>query len=130
MLIPLVARAGVLAEIDSALAAAHQADTSSLRLLAELAPALRTMPAVILVTARDGDRDWHGRLDMRTTLLRSSDVISLQPLAASDVAVVVAGVIGAPAGPDLVRVIAERSAGNPFLATELVRTGDDADRGD
>ena len=26
---------------------------------------------------------------------------------------------GAPAGPDLIRVIAERSAGNPFLATEL-----------
>ena len=33
----------------------------------------------------------------------------------------VAGVTGAPAGPDLVRVIAERSAGNPFLATELAR---------
>ena len=63
---------------------AHQADTSSLRLLAELAPALRTMPAAVLVTARDGDRDWRGRLDMRTTLLRSGLVISLQPLAASD----------------------------------------------
>jgi hypothetical protein len=33
----------------------------------------------------------------------------------------VAGVTGAPAGPDLVRVIAERSAGNPFLVTELAR---------
>ncbi len=100
---------------------AHQADTSSLRLLAELAPALRTMPAAVLVTARDGDQDWRGRLDIRTTLLRSGEVISLQPLAVSDVAAVVAGVTGAPAGPDLVRVIAERSAGNPFLATELAR---------
>jgi hypothetical protein len=100
---------------------AHQADTSSLRLLTELAPALRTMPAVVLVTARDGDRDWHGRLDMRTALLRSGDVISLQPLAEGDVAAVVAGVTGAPAGPDLVGVIAERSAGNPFLVTELAR---------
>ena len=100
---------------------AHQADTSSLRLLAELAPALRTMPAAVLVTARDGDRDWHGRLDMRTALLRSGDVISLQPLAEGDVAAVVAGVTGAPAGPDLVGVIAERSAGNPFLVTELAR---------
>ena len=85
---------------------AHQADTSSLRLLTELAPALRTMPAAVLVTARDGDRDWHGRLDMRTALLRSGDVISLQPLAEGDVAAVVAGVTGAPAGPDLVGVIA------------------------
>jgi len=100
---------------------AHQADTSSLRLLAELAPALRTMPAVVLVTVRDGDRDWHGRLDMRTALLRSGDVISLQPLAEADVAAVVAGVTGAPAAPDLVGVIAERSAGNPFLVTELTR---------
>jgi len=100
---------------------AHQADTSSLRLLTELAPALRTMPAAVLVTARDGDRDWHGRLDMRTALLRSGDVISLQPLAEGDVAAVVAGVTGVPAGPDLAGVIAERSAGNPFLVTELAR---------
>ena len=100
---------------------AHEADTSSLRLLAELAPALRTMPAAVLVTARDGDRDWRGRLDMRTALLRSGDVISLQPLAVGDVAAVVAGVTGGPAGPGLVRVIAERSGGNPFLVTELSR---------
>ncbi|HMH35455.1 MAG TPA: AAA family ATPase, partial [Streptosporangiaceae bacterium] len=111
------AKRPVLVVIDDA----HQADVSSLRLLAELAPALRTMPAAVLVTARDGDRDWHGRLDMRTALLRSGDVISLQPLAEGDVAAVVAGVTGAPAGPDLVEVIAERSAGNPFLVTELAR---------
>ena len=111
------AKRPVLVVIDDA----HQADVSSLRLLAELAPALRTMPAAVLVTARDGDRDWHGRLDMRTALLRSGDVISLQPLAEDDVAAVVAGVTGAPAGPDLVGVIAERSAGNPFLVTELAR---------
>ncbi|HEX3310532.1 MAG TPA: AAA family ATPase, partial [Streptosporangiaceae bacterium] len=111
------AKRPVLVVIDDA----HQADVSSLRLLTELAPALRTMPAAVLVTARDGDRDWHGRLGMRTALLRSGDVISLQPVAEGDVAAVVAGVTGAPAGPDLVGVIAERSAGNPFLATELAR---------
>jgi hypothetical protein len=41
----------VLVVIDDA----HQADPSSLRLLAELGPALRAMPAAVLVTARDGD---------------------------------------------------------------------------
>jgi hypothetical protein len=51
-----------------------------------------------VLTARDGDRDWRGRLDMRTTLLRSGQVISLRPLAASDLAAVAAGVTGAPAG--------------------------------
>ena len=110
------ARRPVLVVFDDA----HQADTSSLWLLAELAPALRTMPAAVLVRARRR-RDWRGRLDMRTTLLRSGQVISLQPLAASDLAAVVADVTGAPAGPDLIRIIAERSAGNPFLATELAR---------
>ena len=77
---------------------AHQADTSSLRLLAELAPALRTMPAAVLVTARDGDQDWRGRWTYEPTLLRSGEVISLQPLAVSDVAAVVAGVTGARPG--------------------------------
>jgi hypothetical protein len=100
---------------------AHQADMSSLRLLAELAPALRTMPAAVLVTARDSDRDWHGRLDMRTALLRSGVAISLRPLADGDIAAVVASLTGGPARPDLVSVIAERSAGNPFLVTELAR---------
>jgi len=87
------ARRPVLVVIDDA----HQADTSSLRLLAELAPALRTMPVAVLVTARDGDRDWHDRPDLRTALLRSGVVISLQPLADGDIAAVVAGVTGGPA---------------------------------
>jgi hypothetical protein len=52
------ARQPVLVVIDDA----HQADVSSLRLLAELAPALRTMPAAVLVTARDGRPD---RLPLR-----------------------------------------------------------------
>ncbi len=100
---------------------AHQADTSSLRLLAELAPALRAMPAAVLVTARDGDQDWRGRLDERGALLRSGLVIALPPLGEDDVAGLVAGVAGTPPGPALVAIIAERSGGNPLLATELAR---------
>jgi hypothetical protein len=100
---------------------AHQADTSSLRLLAELAPVLRAMPAAVLVTARDGDQDWHGRMDERSVLLRSGLVITLPPFGADDVAGLVAGVTGIPPAPDLVTIIAERSGGNPLLATELAR---------
>ena len=107
----------VLVVIDDA----HQADTSSLRLLTELAPALRAMPAVVLVTARDGDQAWRGRLDERDALLRSGLVITLPPFAEDDVAGLVAGVTGAPPAPNLVSVITERSGGNPFLATELAR---------
>jgi hypothetical protein len=107
----------VLVVIDDA----HQADMSSLRLLAELAPALRAMPTAVLVTARDGDQAWQGRLDERGALLRSGLVITLTPFGEDDVAGLVAGVTGAPPEPDLVRVIAERSGGNPLLVTELAR---------
>ncbi|HET9969174.1 MAG TPA: AAA family ATPase, partial [Streptosporangiaceae bacterium] len=111
------ARRPVLVVIDDA----HQADTSSLWLLAELAPALRAMPAAVLVTARDGDQDWRDRLDERGALLRSGLVITLPPLGEDDVADLVAGVAGTPPGPALVAIIAERSGGNPLLATELAR---------
>jgi predicted ATPase len=79
------------------------------------------MPAAVLVTARDGDQAWQGRLDVRGALLRSALVITLPPFTESDVAGLVAGLTGAPPTPDLVRVIAERSGGNPFLVTELAR---------
>ncbi|HEU5385395.1 MAG TPA: AAA family ATPase [Streptosporangiaceae bacterium] len=100
---------------------AHHADTSSLRLLAELAPALRAMAATVLVTARDSDQDWQGRPAERNALLRSGLVITLPPFGPDDVASLVGAVTGAPPGPDLVAVIAERSGGNPLLATELAR---------
>ncbi|HEX5297941.1 MAG TPA: AAA family ATPase [Streptosporangiaceae bacterium] len=98
------ARRPVLVVIDDA----HQADTSSLRLLAELAPALRAMPAAVLVTARDGDQDWRGRLDESGALLRSGPVITLPPLGEDDVAGLVTGVAGTPPGPALVAIIEGR----------------------
>ncbi len=107
----------VLVVIDDA----HQADPSSLRLLADLAPALRTTPAAVLVTARDGDQAWPGRLDERGALLRSALVITLPPFTETDMAGLVASLTGAPPAPDLVRIIAERSGGNPLLVTELTR---------
>ena len=100
---------------------AHQADTMSLWLLSELAPTLRAMPVAVLVTAREGDRAWQGRLSERAALLRSGLVITLPPFGEDDVAGLLAGVSGAPAMPDLVRVIAERSGGSPLLVTELAR---------
>jgi AAA ATPase domain len=110
-------RRPVLVVIDDA----HQADTSSLKLLAELAPALRALSSAVLVTVRDGDQAWHGRLEERSALLRSGPVITLPPLGAADLADLVAEVTGELPAPGLVRVIAERSGGNPFLATELAR---------
>ncbi|HEY2691509.1 MAG TPA: AAA family ATPase [Streptosporangiaceae bacterium] len=98
----------------------HDADASSLRLLAELAPSLRVMPAVVIAAARDSDHDWPGRLDARSALMRFGTAIPLRPLGADDVQALVAGAIGSPPA-DLVRTISDRSGGNPFLATEMIR---------
>jgi hypothetical protein len=109
------ARRPVLVVVDDA----HQADPSSLRLLAELAPALRAMPVAVLVTTRDGDQAWQGRLDERGALLRSGLVITLPPFAEGDVADLVASLTRAPPAPDLVGVIAERSGDDAALAACL-----------
>jgi predicted ATPase len=97
-----------LAEVFAAVAAerpvlvivddAYHADTSSLRLLAELAPALRVMPAAVLVTARDGDQDWQGKAAERGALLRSGPVITLPPFGPDDVASLVGSVTASPGG--------------------------------
>ncbi|MGE5289362.1 MAG: ATP-binding protein [Micromonosporaceae bacterium] len=99
----------------------HEADASSLWLLAELAPSLRGTPVIVLATARDGEQSWQGRLDARSALMRSGISIPLQPFGEGDVAALVTGATGGPPPPALVRTISDRSGGNPFLATELVR---------
>jgi predicted ATPase len=97
-----------LAEVFAAVAAerpvlvivddAYHADTSSLRLLAELAPALRVMPAAVRVPPRDGDQDWQGKAAERGALLRSGPVITLPPFGPDDVASLVGSVTASPGG--------------------------------
>ena len=48
-------------------------------------------------------------------------MITLPPFAEGDVAGLVASLTGALPAPDLARIIAERSGGNPLLVTELAR---------
>ncbi|NBH03977.1 hypothetical protein, partial [Amycolatopsis sp. SID8362] len=47
----------------------HEADVSSLRLLAEVAETIRTARVVVLCTARDDDRAWSGHVQARALLL-------------------------------------------------------------
>ncbi|MBO0774278.1 MAG: AAA family ATPase, partial [Actinobacteria bacterium] len=99
----------------------HDADASSLRLLAELAPSLRGTPAVVLGAARDSDLAWQDRLGVRGTLMQLALTIGLQPLTPAEVAGLISADTGRPADPDLARMVCDRSGGNPFLATELIR---------
>lgn len=100
----------------------HDADASSLRLLADLEPALHRMPVAVLATAREDETAWRGRADVWAALLQSGAWTALEPFTAGDVAA-----LAAAAGPDpepgTVRTIMRRTGGNPLLVTELIRHG-------
>ncbi|WP_283948641.1 ATP-binding protein [Streptomyces panaciradicis] len=102
---------------------AHAADGSSLRLLLETADSARTMPLLLLATARDEEAAWHGRDRMRAQLLRRGRVVELGPLPESDVAALVTAVTGAVPEPETVRTLVRRTGGEAFFVTELLRNG-------
>jgi hypothetical protein len=89
---------------------AHDAEASTLRLLLDVSPELRTLPFVVLATARD--IGWSGREDLHTELLRQGRRVALGPLSADEVRQL------APAADER---LAERTGGNPLLVTELAR---------
>jgi hypothetical protein len=91
---------------------AHDAEASTLRLLLDLSPELRTLPVVVVATARD--TGWTGREELRAELLRQATRVALTTLGADDVRRLV------PGADD--RLIA-RTGGNPLLVTELARSG-------
>lgn len=66
-----------------------------------------------LGTTRPGD--WIGQLPPERI-----EVVAAQPLPAGDIAVIAQEMLGAAAGEDLVRRIAESSEGNPFFAIEFL----------
>ena len=67
----------------------------------------------LLGTTRPGD--WIGQLPPERV-----EVIAARPLPAGDIAVIAQEMMGAAAGADLVRRIAESSEGNPFFAIEFL----------
>jgi hypothetical protein len=89
----------------------HDAEASTLRLLLDVSPALRTVPVVFLVTARD--TGWVGREDLRAELLRQGVRIALGPLRREEVRLLL---------PEADDRLVERTGGNPLLVTELARS--------
>ncbi len=75
----------------------HDAQESSLWLLAHLVPTLRSSAALVLATARDGEQAWHGHVEAHAALGQSPpDVLTERVLA--------------------------RTGGNPLLVVELIRS--------
>ena len=94
---------------------AHWIDAVSESMLADFLSVIPRTPAMVLITARP---EYEGAL----TRVPGAQTIALAPLADSDTAALIGELLGSdPSVGELAAVIAERAAGNPFFAEEMVR---------
>jgi class 3 adenylate cyclase len=100
---------------------AHWIDEVSESLLAEFLTVIPQTPSLVLVTYRP---EYQGALSR----VPGAQAIALAPLSDSETAALVAELLGPdPSVGEVVTMIAEKAAGNPFFAEEIVR--DLAERG-
>ena len=94
---------------------AHWIDAVSESMLADLLTVISRTPSMVLITSRP---EYEGAL----TRVHGAQTIALAPLADSDTAALLAELLGSdPSVGQLAAIIAERAAGNPFFAEEMVR---------
>ena len=94
---------------------AHWVDAVSESMIADLLAVIPRTPSMVLVTSRP---EYEGAL----TRAHGAQTIALAPLGYSDTAALIAELLGAdPSVGGLAAIIAERAAGNPFFAEEMVR---------
>jgi class 3 adenylate cyclase len=94
---------------------AHWIDEVSESMLAGFLTVIPQTPSLVLVTFRP---EYRGAL----TRVKAAHTVALAPLSDSEAAALVAGLLGpAPSVRGLGQTIAERAAGNPFFAEEMVR---------
>jgi class 3 adenylate cyclase len=94
---------------------AHWIDAVSESMLADFLTVIARTPSMVLITARP---DYEGAL----TRVPGAQTIALAPLGDSDTAALIGELLGSdPSVGELAAIIAERAAGNPFFAEEMVR---------
>ena len=94
---------------------AHWMDAISESMLAEFLAVIPQTPTLVLISYRP---EYQGAL----TRLPEAQMIALAPLGDSDTAALLGELLGSdPSVRGLAAVIAERAAGNPFFAEEMVR---------
>ena len=94
---------------------AHWIDAVSESMLADFLMVIPQTKLMVLVTARP---EYEGAL----TRVHGAQTIALAPLADSDIAALLGELLGSdPSVAELAAIIADRAAGNPFFAEEIVR---------
>lgn len=94
---------------------AHWIDEVSESMVTDFLPVIPQTPSLVLVTYRP---EYHGAL----ARVAGARTVTLAPLSDSETATLVAHLLGSDPSVDaLGRRVAERAAGNPFFAEELVR---------
>ena len=94
---------------------AHWIDAVSESLLADFLTVIPRTPSMVLITFRP---EYEGAL----TRVHGAQTIALAPLGDSDTTALLGELLGSdPSVGELAGIIAERAAGNPFFAEEMVR---------
>ena len=94
---------------------AHWIDAVSESMLADFLSVIPRTPSMVLITSRP---EYEGAL----TRVHGAETIALGPLDDSDTAALISELLGAdPSVGDMAAIVAERAAGNPFFAEEMVR---------
>jgi class 3 adenylate cyclase len=94
---------------------AHWIDAVSESMIADFLTVIPQTPVMVLITSRP---EYQGTL----TRVHGAQTIALAPLGDSDAATLIGELLGSdPSITDLAATIAERAAGNPFFAEEMVR---------
>ena len=93
----------------------HWIDAASESMLADFLTVIPRTPSMVLITSRP---EYAGAL----TRVHGAQTIALAPLADSDTVALLGELLGPdPSVAELAAIIADRAAGNPFFAEEMVR---------
>ena len=94
---------------------AHWIDAVSESMLADFLTVIARTPSMVMITSRP---EYEGAL----TRMHAAQTIALGPLGDSDTAALLGELLGTdPSVGELAAIIADRAAGNPFFAEEMVR---------
>ncbi|MCH2187880.1 hypothetical protein MK280_18650, partial [Myxococcota bacterium] len=99
------------------------ADQASLRLLSQLAPEIRHMHLLLIVTVRDHSGPQEGLLPETLAEVARHNPggrLTIDGLSKAETSVLVAKLLGAEPSSEWVDTIAQRSEGNPFFIREIV----------